>query len=134
MKVKYSNDYSSLSEDEKLKKLEDTCKDELSYLIDDGLKLDIEKMFFVDDNIKTLITINKGYDIDFLWKDIEDDIITLLTLLNSKYTLLRWYGDGSPQISFQYNDNSYKLFELDNLLNNEIIKGKIQELKIRLYV
>ena len=131
--LKYSNLYRNLSEEEKLEKLEDISRDELSYLIDDGFEVYIEKMLAINNDIKVSFQLCKDYDNNFLWETVEDDVIKFLTILSTKYELLRWYGDGSPQIAFQYENNEYKLFDFDKL-NNKKIKHKIQGIKIRLYV
>jgi hypothetical protein len=58
------------------------CKDHLAYLIDRGFKFDVDVTPLSNTDAEITITNDEGW---FLWKDVEDDIIPFLQMLDRKY-------------------------------------------------
>lgn len=107
------------------------CNDYLAYLIDAGFEIDVSNTSIGKDYIISIYP----NDHHFYFKDIENDFIPFIILLDKKYTLFNNFigPDSTPvkikegaNISIKFNDgNPWEHFTVDEIVNNFDINKKI---------
>lgn len=131
--------------------LEDFCKDNLAYIIDEGFKINVDmpshkdEMTLMDPRVKiTIHKFNFPNFTKFNWNYVKDDVIPFLELLNKKYHfsddikfVIEYWSEGSGLWNANFN-YSYDSVITDNIPinidskqytdNNSLIKIEITKI------
>lgn len=139
--MKYLKLYESV--EDRFNLFKDFCKDSLSYLLDDGYVLQINKI----NTPKSVRMMGSTFGVqsvnfrlfhknrNFSWSEIESDFLPFLELLDGKYLISKWYGsEGEGEISVE-SPSSVEQFNVGKLLNEKtFINNKIIEINIKVNI